>query len=118
LSTLRFNIFDMRNQTAVETAELFAPENLIAETPLGNHAAEFVRWCFSLGDSFRNSPDATNLQSWLKKGTLKVSRAEEAEILTEARRLFMKKVEQHVRRATATTAPADTALAASAASPK
>jgi hypothetical protein len=40
----------------------------------------------------------------LKKVKLKVSKAEEAEILTEARRMFNKKVEQHVRRATAASA--------------
>jgi hypothetical protein len=40
----------------------------------------------------------------LKKVKLKVSKAEEAEILTEARRIFNKKVEQHVRRASAASA--------------
>jgi len=83
--------------------DLFAPENMIAESPIGTHAREFVRWCFSLGDSFRNSPDATNLQSWLKKGQIKVSKAEESEILEEARRMFMKKLEQQVRKAAAAT---------------
>ena len=111
MSSGRFKIIDMRNESTIETPELFTPENLIAESPVGTHAREFVRWCFSLGDSFRNSPDATNLQSWLKKGKLKVSKAEEAEILIEARRLFMKKIEQHVRRATAVTASAATAAA-------
>jgi hypothetical protein len=96
----------MRNEMALQTPELFTPENVIAESPVGNHAREFVRWCFSLGDNFRNSPDATNLQSWMKKNKIKVSKAEEAEILTESRRLFMKKLEQHVRRSTAATATA------------
>jgi DNA primase large subunit len=104
LSLWRFSIIDMRNETMLSTPELFSPENLASETPVGNHAREFVRWCCSLGDNFRNSPDGTNLQSWMKKGKIKVSRAEEAEILSEARKLFMKKVEQHVRRATAATA--------------
>jgi DNA primase large subunit len=94
----------MRNEMMLSTPELFSPENLNSETPVLTHAREFVRWCFSLGDNFRNSPDATNLQTWMKKGKLKVSKTEEAEILSEARRLFMKKVEQHVRRATAVTA--------------
>jgi hypothetical protein len=111
LSSLWFNVIDMRNDTMPETSELFAPENLIAESPVGYHAREFVQWCFSPGDGFRNSPDNTNFQTWLKKVKLKVSKAEEDEILTEARRLFNKKVEQHVRRATA-------ASAASAATPE
>jgi hypothetical protein len=96
----------MRNETILETPELFSPEVMAAETPAGNQAREFVRWCCSLGDTFRNSPDATNLQFWLKKSKLKISRNEELEILTEARRLFSRKVEQHVRRAAAAPAPA------------
>ena len=108
MSSLWFNIIDMRNETMPETPELFAPENLIAESPVGNHAREFVQWCFSPGDGFRNSPDNTNFQTWLKKEKIKVSKAEEAEILTEARRLFNKKVEQHVRRAAASAVSAST----------
>jgi len=106
----------MRNETSTETPELFTPENLIAESPIGNHSREFVRWCFSLGDGFRNSPDSTNFQTWLKKSNIKVSRAEESEILAEARRLFSKKVEQHVRRASAASAGSGAAAASAAAS--
>jgi len=91
----------MQNEMITATPDLFAPENVIAESPIGTHAREFVRWCFSLGDGFRNSPDATNFQSWLKREKIKVSKAEESEILLEARRMFMKKLEQHVRRTTA-----------------
>jgi hypothetical protein len=91
----------MRNETMLNTPELFTPEVMAAETPAGNTAREFVRWCCNLGDGFRNSPDAINLQSWLKKSKQKVSKGEEAEILAEARRLYLKKVEQHVRRAAA-----------------
>jgi hypothetical protein len=58
-----------------------------------------------VGDNFRNSPDATNLQSWLKKGDIKMSKAEESEILAEARRIFHRKLEQHIRRSTV-SAPA------------
>jgi len=105
LSSLQFNIIDMRNDTMPETAELFAPENLIAQSPVGSHARDFVQWCFSPGDGFRNSPDNTNFQTWLKKVKLKISKAEEAEILIEARRLFNTKVEQHVRRARAASTP-------------
>ena len=104
MSSLCFNVIDMQNDTMPETPELFAPENLIAESPVGNHARDFVLWCFSPGDGFRNSPDNTNFQVWLKKVQLKVSKTEENEILTEARRLFNKKVEQHVRRASAASA--------------
>jgi len=96
----------MRNDLTVDTPSLFSPEVIAAETPAGNHAREFVRWCWSLGDNFRNSPDATNFQFWMKRAKVKISKSEESEVLSEARRLFMKKVEQHVRRAAAApTAP-------------
>jgi hypothetical protein len=95
----------MRNEIALDAPNLFAPENMTAETPLGTQARDFVRWCFSVGENFRNSPDATNLQSWMKKNDIKVSKAEESEMLNEARRLFSRKLEQHVRRSTA-SAPA------------
>jgi len=94
----------MRNEAMFETPELFSPEVMVAETPVGNQAREFVRWCCSFGDNFRNSPDATNLQYWSKTARVKITKAEEVEIMAEARRLFMKKVEQHVRKA-ATASP-------------
>lgn len=94
----------MRNDAILETPDLFSPEVMVAETPVGNQAREFVGWCCSLGNNFRNSPDATNFQFWLKKTSSKTTKAEESEILAEARRLFMKKIEQHVRKA-ATAAP-------------
>jgi len=40
----------------------------------------------------------------MRKSKLKFSMSEESEILAEARRLFMKKVEQQVRKAAAATA--------------
>ena len=97
----------MRNEAAVRAPELFTPEVMIAETPVGNQAREFIRWCCSLGDDFRNSPDAANLQFWARKTKSKIARNEEVEILAEARRLFLRKIEQHVRRV-ATAAPAST----------
>jgi hypothetical protein len=36
----------------------------------------------------------------MKKNDIKASKAEESEVLTEARRLFNRKLEQHVRRST------------------
>ena len=106
----------MRNETSTEIPELFTPENVVAESPIGNHAREFVRWCFSVGDGFRNSPDYTNFQTWLKKSSTRISKTEESEVLAEARRMFSKKVEQHVRRAGA--ASAGSAATGSAAAPE
>jgi hypothetical protein len=62
-------------------------------------ARDFIRWCWSFGTDFHNSPDITNLRSWLKKESLSPSPSEEQEILVEARRLYLKKVEQAVRKA-------------------
>ena len=101
---------DMRHETSLETPNLFAPELLtrgetvetVTESPDTSFAAvarDFVAWCCSFGSDFRNSPDVTNLRVWLRKGAMDVSSSEEEEILLEARRLFLKKVEQAVRKA-------------------
>jgi hypothetical protein len=62
---------------------------------------DFVRWCCSFGDGFRNSPDVTNLRYWAHKNKLKLKPAEESEILQAARPLFLKRIEQLVRKSEA-----------------
>ena len=99
----------MRHAPPLETPSLFTPELLdgsesldVVATPEKSTdaiAREFVRWCWSFGTEFRNSPDITNLRSWLRNEKLDPSAAEEVEILLEARRLFLKRVEQAVRKA-------------------
>lgn len=100
----------MRHETSLETPSLFAPELLtggevvetVAETTDSSSVAaarDFVRWCCSFGTEFRNSPDITNLRVWMRKCSMSASSSEEEEILMEARRLFLKKVEQAVRKA-------------------
>ena len=99
----------MRHVTPLDTPSLFTPELLNGNESLDvvtspekstdAHARDFVRWCWSFGNDFHNSPDITNLRSWLRKGQLSPSASEEEEILVEARRLFLKKVEQAVRKA-------------------
>ena len=100
----------MRHETSLETPSLFSPELLSggeavetvtksSETSSAAVARDFVRWCCSFGSDFRNSPDITNLRVWIRKGAMDVSSSEEDEILVEARRLFLKKVEQAIRKA-------------------
>ena len=67
------------------------------------HAKEFVRWCCSFGNEFRNSPDITNLRYWAHKNKLKIKDREEADILNAARVAFLKRIEQSVRKAEAKT---------------
>jgi hypothetical protein len=98
----------MRNVTPVETPNLFSPD-LMSEAPAVEEqrleseplrmAREFVRWCWSFGSDFRNSPDITNLRFWQQKTGASWPRQEDDEVLAEARRLFMKKLEQAVRKA-------------------
>ena len=64
-------------------------------------AKDFVRWCFSFGTTFRNSPDVTNLRYWAQKTKSKIEGNEEAEILAAARPLFFKRIEQLTRKAEA-----------------
>jgi hypothetical protein len=99
----------MRHAISLENPSLFTPELLNGsesihvaapdEKPTDVLAREFVRWCWSFGGEFHNSPDITNLRFWFRKGMLDPSASEEEEILVEARRLFLKKVEQAVRKA-------------------
>jgi hypothetical protein len=62
------------------------------------HAKDFVRWCWSFGNDFRNSPDITNLRYWAQKNKIKIGARDEAEILETARPLFLKRIEQAVRK--------------------
>jgi len=99
----------MRHATPLETPSLFTPELLdgtqsldIVASPEKSTdvmARDFIRWCWSFGSDFHNSPDITNLRSWLRKGQLEPSASEEEEILVESRRLYLKRVEQAVRKA-------------------
>jgi len=99
----------MRHAPPIETPSLFTPEILTGE-PVEDFvdsnekssaalSRDFVRWCCSFGNDFRNSPDITNLRVWMRKENIIPSSSEEEEILAEARRLFLKKVEQAVRKA-------------------
>ena len=100
------HIWAMRNITSVDPPNLFTPDlfkesepAVSAESSSGVRARDFVQWCWGVGDGFHNSPDLTNLQYWLQKNKHNPSQPEEKEILAEARRLFLKKVEQAVRKA-------------------
>ena len=94
-----------------QTPSLFDPPPLTAvpdileerknETGIEKLAKDFVRWCFSFGETFRNSPDVTNLRYWAQKAKLKIKDKEETEILATARPLFFKRIEQHTQKAEA-----------------
>ena len=101
----------MRHAPPEQTPNLFTPELLQgSESPEPQYeerierspeavASGFVRWCWSFGADFHNSPDINNLRFWLRKSKVSPSDSEEEEILAEARRLFLKKVDQAVRKA-------------------
>ena len=61
-------------------------------------AKDFVRWCYSFGAGFRNSPDITNLRYWAQKSKLKIKEREGAEILEIARPIFFKRLEQDTQK--------------------
>ena len=88
----------MGNSATAQSLELFTPEVIASETPLGSIAVEFVRWCCSHGEDFRNSPDATNLHFWLRKTNSTLSNSDEGHVLAESRKLLLKRIEQHVRK--------------------
>ena len=61
-------------------------------------AKDFVRWCYSFGAGFRNSPDITNLRYWAQKSKLKIKEREGADILEIARPIFFKRLEQNTQK--------------------
>jgi hypothetical protein len=68
------------------------------EKGLDRVAKDFVRWCFSFGGDFRNSPDVTNLRYWSRKTKFKIDESEETQILAIARPLFFKRIDQLARK--------------------
>jgi hypothetical protein len=68
------------------------------ENPGERLAKDFVRWCFSFGADFRNSPDVTNLRFWARKVKVKVKESEELNILSEARKLYQRRIEQRIKK--------------------
>jgi hypothetical protein len=96
----------MRNMTSVDPPDLFTPDlitdnepSVSSDSSSATLARDFVRWCWGVGEGFHNSPDGTNLRFWLDKSQGNATRVEEDQILVEARRLYLKKVEQSVRKA-------------------
>jgi hypothetical protein len=61
-------------------------------------AKDFVRWCCSFGDGFRNSPDVANLRYWAHKSKIRIKERDEAEVLETARSLFLRRVELAIRK--------------------
>ena len=69
--------------------------------PTVSQAKEFVRWCCSFGNDFRNSPDIANLRYWARIKKVKIKERDEAEILQAARTAFLKRIEQLMRKSEA-----------------
>ena len=98
----------MRNLATNNTPSLFPTEPMPPAPPAVEEteragptprqlAREFVGWCCSFGSGFHNSPDAANLRYWLHKTEMKpsdIADIDEDELLHEARRLFLKRIEQ------------------------
>jgi hypothetical protein len=66
--------------------------------PAISHAKDFVRWCCSFGNDFRNSPDIANLRYWAHINKVKIKERDETEILQAARIAFLKRIEQLMRK--------------------
>ena len=80
------------------------PPSVISDAPVHEDkhsdrlARDFVKWCFSFGSDFRNSPDLINLRTWSQKVKIKLDASEQNEVLTEARRLYLKRIDQMMKR--------------------
>ncbi|HEX4998414.1 MAG TPA: hypothetical protein VFY29_09315 [Terriglobia bacterium] len=103
-------------EPAVESPNLFdlVPDPGVVSEPAAaggslGVAGDFVRWLFSFGADFRNSPDMTNLRFWLRQQRMDVQGNDEQEIIGRARLLFAKRLEKTLRKSeTRSGAGADT----------
>ena len=84
------SLFDVPPAAALRPVPEAPPRE---ESRAENLARDFVRWCFSFGRDFRNSPDLINVRNWAHKTRLKLSDAEETQLLLEARRLYLRRIE-------------------------
>ena len=66
--------------------------------PAISQAKDFVRWCCSFGNDFRNSPDIANLRYWAHTNKVKIKVRDENEILQAARSAFLKRIEDLMRK--------------------
>ncbi len=60
-------------------------------------ARDFIGWCCSFGNDFRNSPDIANLRFWAQRAKVKLKEEDEAKVLATAALLFLKRLEQLTR---------------------
>ena len=68
-------------------------------------ARTFVRWCFSLGADFRNSPDETNLRSWSAAQGGSYKSTQERQILKNARELYSQRITTSLRKSADSAVP-------------
>ena len=92
------SLFDVP-PTMLPTAAAEAPAD--EERRTEKLARDFIRWCFGFGAGFRNAPDIINLRNWCGKTKLKLKASEENELLIEARRLYLKRIEQFMKKSEA-----------------
>jgi hypothetical protein len=78
------------------------PASTKEENRIEKLARDFVRWCFGFGSDFRNSPDSSNLRFWARKMKLPIHENEEMPIVSEARRLYQKRVEHLIKQSAGT----------------
>ena len=55
-------------------------------------ARNFVKWCCSFGEEFRNSPDEGNLRSWAGNEDFPYKSTQEKQILQFAQEIYLKRI--------------------------
>ncbi len=96
---------------------LFEPVEPIARTDASHPpsssklARNFVRWCCSFGEEFRNSPDEGNLRAWAWKEGFGYKSDQEKQILQSARELYLKRIVSAMRKSEGTDVSPEPPLA-------
>jgi hypothetical protein len=96
LSSILAKLFTMSTQDVSEPLPSLFDEPVPITV---SYAKDFVKWCWSFGDGFRNSPDISNFRYWAQKNKLSILDREEMDVLNSARALFLKRIGQRTRKA-------------------
>ena len=80
-------------------ASMHAPDIVFHNYSANERAEGADAVCEHIAQIFRNSPDLINVRVWSQRLSLHLKDAEENELLIEARRLYLKRIEQSMKKA-------------------
>ena len=93
---------DTRTPSLFDSVEPSLKVDLSVPATSSQLARNFVRWCCSFGEEFRNSPDEGNLRVWARGEDFRYKSTQEKQILKSARELYLKRIVSSMRKSKST----------------